>query len=192
LTETVDHRRATAERNVEAILDAAERLLGDHKAASIAAVAVEAGVSRPTVYAHFPTREALLEAVIERAASGATGTFLAADLERGPATEALERMLAAGWRELERHQAIARAAAEDLPAEARRRAHHDAMAPARTLIARGQREGDLRDDLPVEWIATAIFDLLHSAADEVRARRMTSDAALHALTETVRGAFAAR
>jgi hypothetical protein len=87
---------------------------------------------------------------------------------------------------------MARAASEELPAEARRRAHRDAMAPARRLIERGQREGDLRDDLPVEWIVTAIFDLLHAAADQVRARRMTSADALHALTVTVRDAFAAR
>ena len=52
-TEPVDHRRATAERNVEAILDAAESLLGDGEATSIAAVAGRAGVSRVTVYAHF-------------------------------------------------------------------------------------------------------------------------------------------
>ena len=40
-----DHRRAVAERNVEAILDAGERLLERHAQPSIAAVAAEAGVS---------------------------------------------------------------------------------------------------------------------------------------------------
>ena len=62
-----DHRRAVAERNVEAILDAAERLLERRLQATISAVAAEAQLSRVTVYAHFPTREQLLEAVAERA-----------------------------------------------------------------------------------------------------------------------------
>jgi len=56
----VDHRRAVAERNVEAILDAAEALLEEAAQTSFAAVATRAGVSRPTVYAHYATREALL------------------------------------------------------------------------------------------------------------------------------------
>jgi len=65
-SQAADHRRATAERNVAAILDAAEELLSQPGPASVAAVAARAGVSRVTVYAHFPTWEALLEAVVER------------------------------------------------------------------------------------------------------------------------------
>ena len=65
-SQAADHRRATAERNVAAILDAAEELLSQAGPASMAAVAARAGVSRVTVYAHFPTWEALLEAVVER------------------------------------------------------------------------------------------------------------------------------
>ena len=55
-----DHRRATAERNA---------------ASTIAAVATRAGLSRVTVYAHFNTREAILEAVVERAVARATVAF---------------------------------------------------------------------------------------------------------------------
>jgi hypothetical protein len=46
----IDHRRATAERNPEAILDATERLLATHAPVSISAVPkTEAGLSSPTV-----------------------------------------------------------------------------------------------------------------------------------------------
>ena len=51
------YQRQVAERNVEAILDAAEELLQQGQA-NISAVAVLAGVSRVTVYAHFPTWQA--------------------------------------------------------------------------------------------------------------------------------------
>jgi AcrR family transcriptional regulator len=82
-SQAADHRRATAERNVAAILDAAAELLSQPGAASIAAVAARAGVSRVTVYAHFPTWEALLEAVVERAVGHTTAVLASADCSRG-------------------------------------------------------------------------------------------------------------
>jgi AcrR family transcriptional regulator len=69
-SQAADYRRVTAERNVAAILDAAEELLSQAGPASIAAVAARAGVSRVTVYAYFPTWEALLEAVAGRLEAG--------------------------------------------------------------------------------------------------------------------------
>ena len=69
-----DRRRAIADRNVHAILDAAEELLRNHAPVTIAAVASQSGVSRVTVYAHFATGEALLEAVVERAVGHAAAT----------------------------------------------------------------------------------------------------------------------
>ena len=44
-----------------------EELIAARAPVTIAGVASAAGVSRVTVYAHFPTTEALLEAVVERA-----------------------------------------------------------------------------------------------------------------------------
>src|SRR5919108_5870350 len=115
---TTDHRRAIAERNVTAILDAAEALLERRSPASITAVAAEAGVSRVTVYSHFPTREELLAAVVERAVGRAAVALERAEPRRGPPLEALDRVIAAAWRELDRHSAIAQATSEQLiPAE---------------------------------------------------------------------------
>ena len=65
--ELTGYQREVAERNAEAILDAAEDLLRSQGHVNISAVAVQAGVSRVTVYAHFPTWQALLEAAVERA-----------------------------------------------------------------------------------------------------------------------------
>lgn len=119
-----DHRRRIADRNVAAILDAAETLLERRAAVSIAAVAAAAGVSRVTVYAHFATWEAILEAVVERAAHRTTDALEAADPDHGPPLAALERVLVAGWRELARNRAIAQAGAEQLSPAALARAHH--------------------------------------------------------------------
>jgi TetR/AcrR family transcriptional regulator, mexCD-oprJ operon repressor len=184
-----DHRRATAERNTAAILDAAERLLARGAATSIVAVAAEANVSRVTVYGHFPAREDILEAVVERATRGAVAALDAAEPERGPPREALERLVAASWSELTRHLSSARAAAEQLSADAMRRAHEPILARVRALVERGRDAGEFRTDVPAEWQVATMLALGHAAADEVRAGRMNADAAGAALRLTLRAAM---
>ena len=186
-----DHRRATAERNVEAILDAAERLLERGLQPTIVAVAGEAGVSRVTVYAHFATREQLLEAVVERAVQRTTEALDAVEPERGPPLEALQRVIDAGWRDLDRNTAIAQAAAEQLDPETLRQAHKAAHRRLRKLIDRGRRGGDFRADVPAEWLVSAFHALIHAAGDDVRAGRIRPGAALGALRTTVHDVFSA-
>jgi AcrR family transcriptional regulator len=184
-----DHRRAVAERNVAAILDAAERLLARGAPTSIVAVAAEAGVSRVTVYGHFPAREDILEAVVERATRGAAAALDAAEPERGPPREALDRLVAASWGELARHLSAGRAAAEQLSAGAIRRSHEPILDRVRALVERGREAGEFRTDVPAEWLVASTLALAHAAADEVRAGRLEPDAAGAALAVTVRAAM---
>jgi TetR/AcrR family transcriptional repressor of mexCD-oprJ operon len=188
--EPADHRRATAERNVTAILDAAEALLRERQQASIAAVAARAGVSRVTVYAHFATRQAILEAVVERAVARAVTAFDAATSGAASAPEALERAITASWAELSRHTGIAEAAAAQLSPEALRKAHDAGNAHARRMFEAGMERGEFRDDVPSAWLVSVYHALLHAAGDDVRAGRLDSDTALHALITTMRAAFA--
>lgn len=187
-----DHRRAVAERNVEAILDAAERLLVRHAQPSIAAVAGESGVSRVTVYAHFATREALLEALVERAVARATGALDAARPDDGPPAEALDRVVAASAHELGRHVAIAEAAAEHLDPATLRRAHELSLVPVRRLIGRGREAGAFRLDLPSEWQVTCFYTLLHAAGEDIREGRVEEADALDALTRSLHDLIVAR
>ena len=184
-----DPRRATAERNVEAIIDAAEALLHEGASASIAAVAARAGVSRVTVYAHFSSREAILEAVIERAVARAVVAFDAAAAGAASAVEALERAVTASWAELSRHSAIAEAAAAQLSPEALRRTHEAGHAHTRRLFEAGIERGEFRTDVPAEWLVSVYYALLHAAGDDVRAGRLDAETALHALVTTLRAAF---
>ncbi|MFH9672373.1 TetR/AcrR family transcriptional regulator [Streptomyces sp. NPDC017405] len=58
--------RADVQRNRAALLEAAQRhFLRDGVGTSLEAVAKEAGVGPATLYRHFPTREALLAAVLQ-------------------------------------------------------------------------------------------------------------------------------
>jgi AcrR family transcriptional regulator len=188
---TTDHRRATAERNLEAILNAAEELLARGAAASTSAVAAEAGVSRVTVYAHFPTREALLEAITERAVRRATAKFVELRLDKGEPLDALERLISAAWTEIERHRVIAEGAAEGLSGAALIRAHESLREPIDALIRRGQKRGSVRDDLPRHWLVSSYFALMHACADEVRAGKLEADEAVETLSATMKSLLAA-
>src|ERR671925_1925523 len=84
-------RRADAERNIAAILDAAVEVLAERPDASMGQIALAAGVARQTVYAHYDSREALLGAVADRALAQAVAAIDAAEPERGAPAEALER-----------------------------------------------------------------------------------------------------
>jgi len=65
MTEEAKPLRADARRNRARVLEAAEAVLArDGSAASIRAVAQQAGVGLGTIYRHFPTREALYEAIL--------------------------------------------------------------------------------------------------------------------------------
>jgi TetR/AcrR family transcriptional repressor of mexCD-oprJ operon len=187
----IDHRRATAERNVETILDATERLLAAHRQVNVSAVAAESGLSRVTVYAHFGTKEELLEAVVERAVRRASEALEAAEPDSGPPHEALQRLIEVSWRELERHRSTARAASEQLAPEVQRRTHAAAIHQLQRLAQRGRRSGDFRRDLSAEWLVTSCISLMHAAVDEVRAGRMSATGAQRALLSSIPDLWAA-
>ena len=66
---TTRARRADAERNIAAIIEAAIATFGRDPDASMADVAAAAGVGRVTLYAHFPNRQALIEATLDHVLS---------------------------------------------------------------------------------------------------------------------------
>lgn len=188
---TTDHRRATAERNVAAILDAAEGLLARGAASSMSAVAAAAGVSRVTLYAHFPTREALIEGVVARVIERAKAALADARLDQGSALEALDRLTAVAWDHLDRGGGIARSAADVLTPAAMDRAHRALHEPIGALIRRGQAAGEFRDDLTVSWLLATYFALMHAAGDQVRAGTLASADAVGVLQPTLRSVFRA-
>jgi AcrR family transcriptional regulator len=80
--------RRTAEEARAAILDAAERLLIETgpSAIRLQQVAEQVGVAHPTVLHHFGSREALVQAVVERALSALQDDVIAA-IEEAPESD---------------------------------------------------------------------------------------------------------
>lgn len=192
MSATADHRRATAERNAVAILDAAERLLTRGEAVTMVAVAGEARLSRPTVYAHYRSVGEIVEAAAERTVAASTAAFAAARPQEGPAGEALARLVAAAWHQLAGSEGLVRRGAEYVSEGARHRTHGALIAPVAALAARGRAEGAFRTDVPVDWLVTMYLALVHAAADHAAVHATPPDEALRLLQRTVGELFSAR
>lgn len=188
---THDHRRAAAERSIEAILDAAERLLAEGSEASISAVAAAAGVSRVTLYSHFPTRPALLEAVAQRVIGRTVDAITASEPTTGDPAAALERIIEAAWEKLDRSLLLVASGRAELSAQTLRRVHEQIDAPLLALIRRGRRSGAFRKDLPASWLLATYYALMHAAVEEVTAGRLARGRALSSLRTTIGAAFRA-
>jgi TetR/AcrR family transcriptional regulator, mexCD-oprJ operon repressor len=181
-------RRADAERSEARILDAAVDALAAEPEASMAEIARRAGVVRATVYVHFPTREALIAAVTERAMSEVVDVIVAAEPERGDPAEALRRVVAEAWRTLGRYHALV-AINTQLPDAELRHRHGAVFDALESLIERGQQAGAFRTDVPVAWHLSMLVALIHAASAELRAGRLPAEEVESALVATVLGAL---
>jgi len=182
-------RRADAQRNVERILDAAVDALTEDLDASMTEIARRAGVVRATVYVHYPTREALLEAVTERAFAEISTVIAAAEPDRGEPEAALRRVIAETWRTLGRYHALVAISISTQPAEQLHRRHEAVLTPLIPLVERGQADGVFRGDVPPGWHLAMTVALIHAASNEVRAERMPDEKAEAAVVATVLGAI---
>src|SRR2546430_4367428 len=141
-------RRADAERSIAAIVEAAFACLSEDPDASTSAIARAAGVGRVTLYSHFPSREALLAAVVERAAAQAAAALDAAAPDQGPAREALGRLTGPALRVVDPRRRLAGAAARDPPPPRPRGGQGLRLHRGGRPIPRGPGGGGVRDGVP--------------------------------------------
>ena len=180
----IRRRRADARRSIDAIVGAARTVLGERPDASMEDIAAAAGVSRQTVYAHFPSRDALILALIDAAGAETLAAIDAARLDSAPPAEALARFLGMCWQLLDRFPVLLDPALIRLPRPAGPDPHDAATAMLERLIRRGQWTGAFDRALDASWLAAATVGLIHTAAGQVAAGRLTADAAAGMLLES--------
>lgn len=178
---SADYQRADARRNVVRIIDTATQLLSDDPTASMADVAKASGVVRATLYRHFPSREVLIKAILERAIDSAEDAIAGAELERGPAPEAVERLIDALIGVGTRFRVVIDSPVHD-PAIMERGAL--VGAPVLALAERGQREGTLRGDMSPAWLAAAVAALITESVRAMGRAEMSREEARVAVTAT--------
>jgi AcrR family transcriptional regulator len=177
-------RRADARRSVEANVDAARSVLGERADASMEEIATAAGVSRQTVYAHFPSRDTLVAAVLDAVGGEILAAIQAARLDTRIPSEALTGFLDIGWQFLRRYFPLLL----DSPAAhtrlVRDNPHHTVTMQVEQIIRRGQQTGDFDRALPAAWLAAAILGLGHTAAEQIANGQLSPRKAAAALRQS--------
>ncbi|WP_406154535.1 TetR/AcrR family transcriptional regulator [Streptomyces sp. NBC_01023] len=154
--------RADAERTVQAILAAAERVLSAQPAATMEQIAEAAGVARTTVHRRFATREALVDALTAWATQQFHQAVESARPESTPPLVALYQVTANVLRvKISWGFAMSRPAPED-PEVAR--VHADVLDQCDQLFRRARDAGVLRADADLDWTRRVYYALIHEAA----------------------------
>jgi TetR/AcrR family transcriptional repressor of mexCD-oprJ operon len=164
--------RSDSLRNRDAILDAAERCLTANPNSTLADIAQAASIARITLYGHFSSRNELLAALLHRSMARVEAQLASVDLEGDP-WAVMDALVASSW-QLVNNLAVLRGVVEEaLPAEEMHGSHADPRARIEHLLARGRADGSFRDDQSIAWQTACYFALLHGAAAEIRAGRLS-------------------
>ena len=181
-------RRADAEQNMARILDAAAACLSRSTTASVGEIAQAAGLGRVTVYGHFPSRDALVEATLTRLLEQGEAVLGGLDLSGDP-RQALGTLIESSWRLIADADAVLQAAQSVLPPGRIRELHAKPARRVEDLIRRGQSEGAFRADLPAAWLVSVLYHLLKGAAADVAGGRLDPADAPHLIVTTVLAAY---
>jgi AcrR family transcriptional regulator len=178
--------RADAARNLEAVLTTGARMLAADSAASIAAIAAEAGVDRRTVYRRFASREELLAAIYESRLAAIEQAIEGARLREAPVAVALHRYVE-GIIDVNRKWPVelSRMLADDAVSRRRDRSVHEVD----TFLARAADEGLLRSDFPAGWASMVLPQLMLLAAEQLP--RLSAAQAADTVVDTLLHGFGA-
>ena len=181
-------RRVDAQRSIEAILDAAVRALARDPEASVSEIAKAAGVGRVTLYGHFPNRTDLVESALARAIDKGHAALDEVDLTGDP-RQALARLIDSSWLLVSQSRALLSAAQAVLPPRRIRDLHASPAERVERLVESGRQEGAFRTDLPTTWLVGVMHSVMHSAADEINAGRLSPPDAAPYITAIILAAL---
>lgn len=177
------------------ILDAATRVFAHHgyRAGTIQLIAKEAGLSQAGLIHHFPTKEAILLAVLEHRDVGDREVVGPALEEGVSVVEAYRRLLTWNAAHSDRMRFFAVLSAEALSADHPafdyfQRRFAGTASTTTEMVRRDQAAGLIRDDLSAETIAALVVAAAHGfrhavlVADDIEHHLAILDALEHLLT----------
>ncbi|EKF25427.1 bacterial regulatory s, tetR family protein [Mycolicibacterium hassiacum DSM 44199] len=170
----------TVER--EHLLRAAAEYLGRRPNATQDEIANAVGVSRATLHRHFSGKAALLAALDDYALGRMRQALADAELHRGPATEALQRLVTA-CEPVSPYLALLYTQSQDLGLDQASPGWAEIDAAISGLFERGQRSGEFRPDLSAAWLTEALYNLIAGAAWAIQNGRVAGRDFHHNIVE---------
>ena len=184
----MDHHEppGRTDRTREQALSAAARVLSMRPGSSLQDIADEARIGRATLHRYFPTRDALVRALAHDAIGRTAEAIHEADLGRGPASEALRRLVGALMPLGDRfHYLLHEPFLESDPQIAQESAR--LFAPISELLRRGQEQGAFRADLSVAWSAILFESTLYAAWQAIHKGDLAPNQATDVVMATLLG-----
>ena len=165
-TETVEAHRQEVR---DAILDTTAALATEHGflAVTMSRIAEEAGIGRATLYKYFPDVESILLAWHDRQVAAHLASLAEVRNRPGGARDRLEAVLEAFAlvsREARGHRDDVAAILH--PDEHVARAHREVHGMIRDLLGEAVASGDVRDDVPLDELATYCLNALGAAQSQ--------------------------
>lgn len=168
-------QRSHARSNRARILEVARRELGDRPDATLDEIARAAGVVRRTLYGHFPSRAALLEALSEEASAAVREVVAAAEQPSSGPEEALARLQLALWQFGDRYRMLSSLARRDLGEAKVAGVLAPAVERCIEVLARGQEAGVFHRQLPAHVVAEALKGIAYELLEAVNSGAWQDD-----------------
>jgi len=174
--------RVDAQRNREAVIDAALDLLARNPNASMQTIAERSGVGRTTVYRHFPTRVDLVRALFERVIEESREVTTRVIDPEAPTADVMRALgpalIGIGLR-FKYLQGL-RQMGDEVITEST----FDPDDPVRHFVVAAMDRGDIRAELPLQWILSMISSVTTATLLELHAGRLDAEEAGVILGET--------
>ncbi|WP_329123028.1 TetR/AcrR family transcriptional regulator [Streptomyces sp. NBC_01465] len=173
-----------ADANRRRILDVALTELLHDADASMDQIARAAGVVRRTVYGHFPSREALIAALVDNAAESVTDAHASATAGIKDPAEALTRATLAAWKIADRYRLLVALAQRSVTMEGIKQRLAPVRKECTDLLQHGLDEGVFTSPLPAAAIAYVHEQSLFALMEAVNDGALPADEAAAAAAHT--------
>jgi len=158
-------RDQSVSKSEYAVLEAGFAVFSRNPGASLADVALEAGVGRATLHRHFASRSDLVTALADQAMRELSEAITEATKDATSYWEGLRLIMTAVIPLAHRHMFLMH---EDVLSPALQAQYEQDAQDLRAVIEAAKAEGALRSDLPTEWVVQAFDHLVYAAWEMIR------------------------